>query len=388
MRKKVLAALLSGVIVVSTIVTALPVSAVNSTFSDIQGHWSKDKVMELVGMGAISGYEDGTFRPDNNITYAEYLAILVRTTKAGNGDYSADDGEAWYNGVLRAARESGILVSNDVRNFDAPINRADAAKFTERAVQKVLGEKEINTTNINRLINDYSSFSGTISENYILQQYAKGIIQGDDNGNFNPNKSLTRAEASTIILNTVKPENRRDMSSIEILSENIFENLSEPITIYEGAIRENSRIAREGDIVVKADGTQVVLRKGVHGIVGEGQGVSPDLGYKVSGVGNTTVVATNVDKLVFSGNTTEVDSTGHRINNQPYQVNRITNEGHWGSEWQAMTSMPTTPGEFKDQLSADKNWIWDEVMQSWTTVYTQSMPDSVLNRVLTANGLN
>ena len=160
-----------------------------------------------------------------------------------------------------------------------------------------------------------------------------------------------------------------------------------PITIHEGEVSQR-RFAREGDTVIKADGTEVVLKKGPHGVLGEGQGVSPDLGVTVTGVGNTTVTMRNVTNSVFSGDVgDQVDSVGERINNQPYYVNQITGEGHWGSEWMAMTSMPTEPGEFADQLSEDKNWIWNNVIHGWTTIYTQDYSGEVA-AILETNGLN
>ena len=161
----------------------------------------------------------------------------------------------------------------------------------------------------------------------------------------------------------------------------------EPITIHEGEVSQR-RFAREGDTVIKADGTEVVLKKGAHGVLGEGQGVAPDLGVTVTGVGNTTVTMTNVTNSVFSGDVgAQVDSVGERINNQPYYVNNITGEGHWGSEWMAMTSMPKTEGTFRYQLSEDKNWIWDDIMHGWTTLYNQNF-SGYADMVLEANGLN
>ena len=161
-----------------------------------------------------------------------------------------------------------------------------------------------------------------------------------------------------------------------------------PITIHEGEVSQR-RFAREGDTVVKADGTEVVLAIGPHGVLGEGQGVAPDLGVTVTGVGNTTVTMTNVTGLVFSGDVgDQVDSTGMTVNNQSYYVNLVTGEGHWAAEWRVITSAPTEPGEFADQLSEDKNWVWSGTLQSWMEVSVQAMPQETLNRVLAANGLN
>ncbi len=155
----------------------------------------------------------------------------------------------------------------------------------------------------------------------------------------------------------------------------------EPITIHEGEVSQR-RFAREGDTVIKADGTEVVLKKGAHGVLGEGQGVAPDLGLEVPTGGNRRV---QTDR-VFSGLTDFKDSTGKSVVNARYYVNKLTGEGHWGSEWMAMTSEPTTEGTFEYQLSEDKNWIW--LGGGWIDMSVQNPTDADLQTIRDANGLN
>ncbi len=158
-------------------------------------------------------------------------------------------------------------------------------------------------------------------------------------------------------------------------------NTDEPITIYEGEISQR-RFAREGDTVIKADGTEVVLAVGAHGILGEGQGVAPDLGLETPTGFNKRVEAYKV----FSGTTDFKDSTGKSVINAPYYVNKLTGEGHWGSEWMAMTSEPTTAGTFEYQLSEDKNWIW--LGGGWIDMSVQNPTEADLQTIRDANGLN
>jgi len=44
--------------------------------SDIEGHWAENDIRELVGIGAITGYLDGTYRPEGTITRAEFSSVL------------------------------------------------------------------------------------------------------------------------------------------------------------------------------------------------------------------------------------------------------------------------------------------------------------------------
>lgn len=48
-------------------------------FPDIDGHWAKDYINKAADKGFVNGYEDGTFRPDRNITRAEAVTLVNRT---------------------------------------------------------------------------------------------------------------------------------------------------------------------------------------------------------------------------------------------------------------------------------------------------------------------
>ncbi len=140
-------------------------------------------------------------------------------------------------------------------------------------------------------------------------------------------------------------------------------NTDEAITIYEGQPRDN-RLAREGDTFVKADGTQIVLKKDeVTGVLGYGQGVAPDVGI-MDDLGQGDQMTTfplkpnnrlNTDKY---GN----DSTGTWTAASFYDVNPLTGEGHWDGEWSviAIKTRPKTRGTVFGEISEDKNFIWDD----------------------------
>ena len=53
----------------------------DSTFTDISGHWAEEAIERAATIGWIMGYEDNTFRPENNITRAESMATINRVLK-------------------------------------------------------------------------------------------------------------------------------------------------------------------------------------------------------------------------------------------------------------------------------------------------------------------
>ena len=48
------------------------------SFTDIAGHWAKDEIRQAAALGWITGYADGSFRPNQSITRAEAVTMLNR----------------------------------------------------------------------------------------------------------------------------------------------------------------------------------------------------------------------------------------------------------------------------------------------------------------------
>ena len=65
-------------------------------FPDIDGHWAKDYINQAANKGFVNGYEDGTFRPDRNITRAEAVTLVNRTLdRHPDKDYFTKDMLVW-----------------------------------------------------------------------------------------------------------------------------------------------------------------------------------------------------------------------------------------------------------------------------------------------------
>ncbi len=209
-------------------------------FSDVGSNdWFYNNITELVKLGAINGYQDGTFKPNNNISYAEYLKILACSLGAESKAYTKQEGDEWYSPYIAACYENGIIGTYEDIDFNAPITRSDAARFTEKALNNIKNEETKNTDGFGSKITDYKTFKGTADEYYILQQYAKGILVGDQNGAFRPTSNLTRAEASTIILRAVKPEIRQVISSVTKPNETVDNSIVIQDGKYVGRMKPN-----------------------------------------------------------------------------------------------------------------------------------------------------
>jgi len=112
-----------------------------NSYSDINNHWAKSTILTAAKHGLISGYGDGTIRPDNPITVAEVSAVIAKafTFKTSrNGIYSKLQQNKWYSSYIKKMFDTGILNVNDsiYKNFDEQslINRANCAMMVSRAL--------------------------------------------------------------------------------------------------------------------------------------------------------------------------------------------------------------------------------------------------------------
>ncbi len=65
------------VIAVSTITVSAPSFATN--FSDLENHWAKSYIEVISTYNAVSGYPDGSFKPNDTIKRIEFIAIIVNS---------------------------------------------------------------------------------------------------------------------------------------------------------------------------------------------------------------------------------------------------------------------------------------------------------------------
>lgn len=73
-------------------------AAADSTFTDIDGHWAEDAINAAYGAGWVGGYPDGTFRPNNNITRAEVMSLVNRVLdREVDEDGMLDDMLTWVD---------------------------------------------------------------------------------------------------------------------------------------------------------------------------------------------------------------------------------------------------------------------------------------------------
>ena len=93
------------------------------TFSDVQGHLAENYIYQTAGVGLIHGYPDGTFRPDQTITRAEFVTILAQesgetiTDPAGTAEFSDVKANHWARKYILWGRKNNVLSGYEDNSF-------------------------------------------------------------------------------------------------------------------------------------------------------------------------------------------------------------------------------------------------------------------------------
>ncbi len=180
-----------------------------TSFSDVnRKNWYYNTVMELNEKGIISGYGDNTFRPNENITFGEFLKLAINSTTGK--DFKSSDGEHWAVGVYKEAIFRGVIDSTNFRPtrevFDSPITREEMTYISIGVNENIQKESALNTSNIKLNIDDMNDISEK-NKISVKQAFQKGLINGK-NGSFQPKSNASRAEASTIIIRLLNKSKR------------------------------------------------------------------------------------------------------------------------------------------------------------------------------------
>ncbi len=375
--------------------------------------YSRSSVESLLATGGIKGYpEDNTFRPQGTITKLEFLSMVVNSLdpdgiKLAEGIKSAkseiiydnlntydmykNEGlvtEFWGGkafDLIIGARQLGIggmyETNSTGGNWDTPITRQDAAMMVYQGLKALKGNDLYVTMGVaenrnggKKLIGDWSeltisdltgeieeSVSGCANADNILSLYEAGILQGDSESKFYPNKYLTREDSAIIIDKAVNPEKRAKVTIPEADKEIDKTEGVENTTLKQ--TDPTRRGAIDGDTFIKADGTSIkVVRDEKSGVIGANQPVALDMGRDLTFLSNTGEYVNhkiaNYGELKLSDGSLSVN-LGYIQNNKisadentysrkgDYLYNPKTGEGHSEGDWNKIAESLKPTGEGK-----------------------------------------
>ena len=176
-------------------------------FTDTVGYWGANYVEFLYTSGVTTGYADGTFRPDQNITRAQFSVMLYRCLGLAESRYAGvelpfadlDKIADYAVPAIKALYSEGVINGSKGKdgqiyfNPNAPLTRAQASAMIGRTQEKGYATVELTFTDAGK-IPAYAAF-------YIQTMAAQGILGGYADGSFKPNNNITRGQMAKILYN-------------------------------------------------------------------------------------------------------------------------------------------------------------------------------------------
>ena len=199
MSKRILCWVLTFIMVFS-MMGGISFEAFGQVFDDIDTHWARLEIEEWAIKGLIKGYHDGTFKPNNNITRAEFITLI---NKALNIQIEEDisfedvDGNEWYYKDLKKATYGEYISGYEDNMFKANnrITRQEVAVILQNLVQ--LEETEEDG------LEQYNDTQNTPdwSKTALRLAVQKGYLTGYTDNTLKASNYITRAESIKVLKN-------------------------------------------------------------------------------------------------------------------------------------------------------------------------------------------
>ncbi|MEO2213246.1 S-layer homology domain-containing protein [Paenibacillus amylolyticus] len=163
-------------------------------FIDISGHWAESSILNAIKQGIVSGYPNGMFYPDNQVTRAEFLKLIAGSF--GTEVDSTLSHGLWYEVYVKSARLKGLYSESDfpADDWTKPMSRLEMVHVAVRAIdQKASTDKE-----------------------FMYIAVKNGLISGIGTGKLDPEGTTTRAQALIILERIQKIRNGETLKVDEV----------------------------------------------------------------------------------------------------------------------------------------------------------------------------
>jgi hypothetical protein len=176
-----------------------PVVQAAVSLSDVANHWAEKPIKSLLAKEVVQGYPDGSFKPDQSITRAEFAKIVTKTFGYPAGQSTASDAAGhWAGKYIKAALSSKVMKTFDDGSFrpESRMTRAQLAMMICRVLHLATPEEQFNEA-------WPTSFSdiptGHWAYRYVEIGNKLGLFPQNYQTRFQPDLAATRAEASWAI---------------------------------------------------------------------------------------------------------------------------------------------------------------------------------------------
>lgn len=174
-------------------------------YADAEKHWANKQIKIAKKLELVSGYSDGTFKPNKNVTRAEFVIMISRIFDIPAATYNTtglkDISNHYAKNYIISLNNLGLVGGYPDQTFkpDAEITRAEVVTI----LTKLIDFNQVKNTSSAQ----FTDIKGHWAASNINRIAAIGVLSGRGDGRFAPKDNTTRAEAVSLLLRTLSLNN-------------------------------------------------------------------------------------------------------------------------------------------------------------------------------------
>ena len=187
----------------------------DSPFSDLKSsNWAYESVNAMKTKGIIQGFPDGSFKPDKEVTYGEFIKMIVSSMGYANL-HASEAGKHWAYPYYKKAVDLKLFMGSELDSDKYQMDREIPREMMAYMVANALGDIDIESK--------YATYKEKITDVEdgnefmypIVKVYCTGILTGYPDGTFQPKESLTRAETAVSLGRYFQYSNGEEMTAVK-----------------------------------------------------------------------------------------------------------------------------------------------------------------------------
>ncbi|WP_238358151.1 S-layer homology domain-containing protein [Cohnella zeiphila] len=176
-------------------------------FSDVQNHWAKDAVNDMGSRMIVDGTGDGLYSPNRNITRAELAAIIVRAlglkVESGSSTFTDVNSSAWYAGAVQTAYDYKLIngFGDGLFRPQEEITREQAMAIIDKAMTVTGLQAKLPQHDADASLSSFVDAAKVSSwaKEAVDDSLQAGIVTGRTGSELDPQADMTRAEIAAMI---------------------------------------------------------------------------------------------------------------------------------------------------------------------------------------------
>ena len=169
-------------------------------FTDVEGHWASEAILELAAAGVITGYPDGTFKPSRSLTRAEFVTLLVHALKLEmqQEPIFTDAANHWASEAISIAQEYGLIKGYNANTF-GPDDRITREQMAAVIARMYMGDKPASSEELPALAYEDAADISAWAADAVHWVTGQQIMIGNHQRQFRPKAFTSRAEAAVVL---------------------------------------------------------------------------------------------------------------------------------------------------------------------------------------------